>query len=363
MPNIFNSVGDLRFFNFISNSFPCGVPVNLLYTYSADANFHRWVTSTALPGQSISSSHLYFRFPYSTSEPALATETILSTSSNNTTNQRFYYSNLYAASDGNPGRGDPRAINSGSSRVLYLSNVDAGVAPAWNTGATQVNINAAGNGDLSAVPNFFSFGVKSPTTIAMLTIVSNLASGNTLNLNYSTASISIAGWMHNGIYTAPLQLESQRYYGAYVGHFYQSSPTSLGYQSYEIRGGFDKGISGNFSLPHKYYDIVLQNGEYTPGLFVTDFVFTDDFFVKRGKADNRVLAMGRGNFKLGQVYQITNAFGRSGTETWLCVCSLMPTTYSTATWGLGADTNLDRFKYWKPGEYDYLLMRVYTEAD
>lgn len=362
MPNIFNTVNsNIKFFNFISNSFPSGVPVSQLYSYSSNANFHNWLKNVAMPGQVFwdGSWQTYIRFPYNASEPALATETLLSNSTLNSTNYRFRLQYLHPTTN-NTQAGDSRTINSGNSRRIAMNTRDVGAA---TDTAELFQISLNNDGDLSTINNYFSFGVVSPTTVVMTTIVSNLGLGSTLDLNFSSSVTAVMGWMHDPIYTVPLPLETQRYYSCYSGFIYHAGASSLSPSSFDFRGVGDKGLGQYYGLGLKYYDITLQNGTYTPGLFVTDWVFIDGNFVKRGKADNRVLALGRGNFKLGQIYQITDPFGRVGTEEWLCISSLTPGSYNSKTWTPTSIGSNEDFRFWSPNELDYLLMRVYTEAD
>ena len=116
----------------------------------------------------------------------------------------------------------------------------------------------------------------------------------------------------------------------------------------------------------RYFDVNCLSGSYTPGLFLTDFLIHDSVlpYEVRGKIDNRAVCIGRGaNFVVGNIYRATDIFGRTGNEDWLCVMPFIGVsgTYHLDNWTKG-QTHL-RSQVWQLDQIDYLLLRIYTEAD
>ena len=361
MPNFFNTVDQVQFFNFVSNNFPSGVPASLQYSYSSNAQLFNWIKNVAFTSNAyISSNNCYFRFPHSNTETALITEDIQSNASSTDPNF-FRFCFIRENSSGN----DLRSLLANTSGSQYKFSINTG------SPGSSFFYNFAGFNSLSLSTNdsnldtsnkHFTFSSKSPTTLVISSIKTSIDLGN-LSTDFSQSGTIIAGWMHNSIYTDPLPLANQKYFGAYVIHLAHNTKTSLSYTNFNAACAREAGLSLAANLSRTYYDIICQDGQYSPGLFLTELILTDDNRQKRGKVDNRVAALGRGSFELGKIYQTVNAFGRNGVEEWLCVGSLTPSNYFPAPWSPGDDSSLEKFRFWQNNEIDWLLIRIYVTTD
>lgn len=359
-----------------------------LASFHSHHTINRWLRFVAMPGQTFTNTptsyvdNVYFRFPYSIDEPALANEDILYNDPAVESYMRFKFRHLRQDSHRLQSQGgqlpdlqvhvppDARSIMTNSAsdwnwrRTFSLNTQKKNNTPTWTTDTSPAG-DFLTTTDLSNNHDVFTFGVMSPTTLVISSIRLNVGIHGKLVENFSQSSTMIMGWMHNPIYADPLPAEIYKYASAYsIGISHSGQATLTMHQRVGHCGG-NIGLGGEYKteLPTKYYDIVLQEGEYVPGLFLTDLLLIDSNFVKRGKVDNRVAVMGRGNFVLGQLYQTEDAFGRVGLEDWLCVSSLTQNGYQPGAWYSGESETLEKFKVWKENEYDYLLIRVYTEED
>ncbi len=370
MVSLYNAVGGLNFYNFVSNQYYAFVPVAMIDTNFADGkHMKQWledsgtVTGAAFPSANqrtgALSTHTYFYFPAVASTP---TENETCTGACTSSNYRFY-------TRWNYNRYSPM-MNSASS-YCYVNTADSG-------GSNQIGFGLGGAyNDGGEFMDTVGFGVASDTTLVTCGIRWN---GGTLTrgklesyqedaqngiLYFNTC---IWGWMHDGVYPAPPVLETDRYNNAYVlRHRYDHNdgPSYLGH--YNCETPKVKATTQYHNCDRQeYFDISCTTGSYSAGLFLTDLVIHENFqtnniYAARGKVDNRVVCLGRGNFELGKIYRATNIFGRTGDEDWICVGPMYPSSRTFPNWVPGYGDG--PFHVWKPGELDYMMVRIYTEAD
>lgn len=367
MPSLFNTVGNLKFLNFISNQLPSGVPCPDFPTYEpTDGTIIRWIgnyvfasLNRAFSGADVanassygSSNYVYFHFPPVVGEPCENEDQLLQTT---TSRYRFRFRLAY----------DPRAIGTDQTEQDITLNND-------NLGSTtsilekDTYYRGVGNNTsryLDGKADWYSFGVASPSTIVITTFNTSTDVNPSLNGDYDWAQTIIMGWAHNSIYVSPPAIEGFRYNPCYFLNTVNTSKTAPGYANFqgERINSFRANDSnqGFKDLEIKYFDIACQSGSYSAGTFVTDLPLFDVEGNKFGVADNRCVCIGRGAFEKGRTYQLTNVFGRTGAEEWICVGGHTPATYSLGTWSVGTPLP----SVWLPNELDYLLMRIYTEAD
>lgn len=352
MPNLYNILNsgtaeEVRLYNFISNQYFAGVPVGLTSNVTGNAADHTmndWLANSAFDvGQHLySGGNNYFYFPAVVGTPT-EYEDFPGTLSASQYRFRAYRNRVdgpIIAHDHNLHLGAYQDVQ--SSIITY--NVDFGL-----------NANATNRLDL------FNFGAKSATTLVECGIQLAGASGDYL-YNMIRCIVTIQGWLHDGIYnqTTPIN-ENYRYNNAFM----MSLGWVTAYVGYANLVGYSPNIKGtNNNRAHQiaYRDIACQVGNYTPGLFMTDFVLHENTTRRPlGKVDNRVICLGRGNFEKGRVYRANNLFGRTGPEDWLCANHLVPSSYTIPSWTPGM--SVDGIKAWAVNEEDFLMIRVYTEAD
>lgn len=365
MPALYNTVGNLRFYNFISNQYPAGVPVGLVRQFVSNASLNRWMNDYAFDSIerfiTDSDRRIHFYFKRATNEPC-DNETI-TVQADGTNRRRFWWSNEY----------DLRALSYTNSSYIYaqLNTQDVDVTGAWGdvlrptyygNGNTWASSTALNNRE-----DYFVFGVRSPSTLVFGDFLLNATAGGKLNTNYNRSQIYIMGWLHDCIFPTPPAKEFFRYNPCFILEIYNAG-TNLGFSTFEGYRPKQKG-SGNDEqyLEYRYYDIVCQDATvYQSGnIFMTDLVLCDNVapYNKIGKVDNRVVAMARGVLEKGRVYQVSNVFGRTGNEEWLCMGHVNPLSYTVPNWVMGANRPAKYYKFWQPNELDYVMMRIYTEAD
>jgi len=365
MPNLYNTVGNLRFYNFISNQYPAGVPVGFVRQFVSNASLNRWMNDYAFdPVERVldyydTSFHFYFQKV--AGEPC-DNETI-TVQANNANRRRFFFYNYY----------DQRVLSYTYSSNIYvqLNTSDVDTSGTWTD---RLQPTYYGNGSpwdsSSSYDNkedYFVFGVRSPSTLVFGDFLLSVAKGGKLNTDYNRSQIFIMGWLHDCIFPTPPAKEFFRYNPCFILKIYNQG-TNLGFSAFEGYRPRQK-RSGNDEqyLEYRYYDITCQDSTvYQSGdIFMTDLVLCDNFapYNKIGKVDNRVVAMARGVLEKGRVYQVNNVFGRTGTEEWICMGHVNPLNYTVGNWVIGANRPAEYYKFWQPNELDYVMMRVYTEAD
>lgn len=361
MPTLFNTISsgtadEVRTYNFISNIYYSGVPTgkladhngtpgNFTGTYQGD-----WLVGTALPSTNIilSSNNYHFYFPPVVGEPT-EKETITGTVT--TTKCRFrlsYDNNIHIG-----------VMNNNNMKTNTISTQLAGTL----TNPVEIGDPQLGITDSSLTnQNVFNFGVASNSTIALGGFITPNISGGDQLTTATRSAIYLVGWMHDGVYNTTPQEDWSRFNNCYILGYMWTSPNVYSTEY----GGCPRGLNNtsNYDFDFVYKDITCLTGNYTPGLFLTDLLISYYINPTRpilGKVDNRVACMGRGLFEIGKVYRATNVFGRTGTEDWLCMCPAIPNTYVITNWSYGVDGSYTGA--WKPNEFDYVLMRIYTEAD
>lgn len=351
MPTFWNTVEDLKFYNFISNNYFNGAaPVN--YTEFAQSFLIRdWMSNyvfTTNPSV-YSSSNIHCYFPRVVGSP---TENESCTGNANATNN--YRFRLYLNQD----------------YSLYYNSTTSNSLNTQNSGATATNSNIFNqiktiNNSAKGFDFVFTFGVASPSTIVLFEFLLLDQAEKSL-VNYTLTNFLIFGWAHDSFYPSPFVNASLRYNACYLMEgrsTWGSGITSLSANRPTITGS----TSSQSMATIKYYDIDCISGSYVPGLFFTDLILRDDDnnngYLMRGKVDNRVACIGRGGFIIGEIYRATNIFGRTGIEDWICVSNFMPSTNTINNWTPTTTFRNDYFKAWKTNEYDYLMVRVYTEED
>lgn len=363
MPALFNTVSsgtpnELRFYNYISNRFYGGVPtglINIEYPLNS-RTINDWLINYAFPANTatlISSVQTYFYFPNVTGTPT-QNESCTGTV-NNTNNFRFsVYNNQLSIQAHNNGATIINTQNSGTA-ATQISQLLEGVRVANNT-------------DVSGSYNYFMFGVKSATTLVLYAYRSTKNLGGKPT-EYDFYSTLVVGWLHNGIFPTPFTDPLHRYNNCF---YYSQRALNTSVSINSTYGGTARqtGLTTIFDLNrHHYYEIACQGGgSYISGSrLLHDFpVWENDSslgFRFRGTIDNRVVCAGRGDFKVGEIYRAENIFGRTGVEDWLCVCPRVPASLAYTTWTPGMGNAYLRGGGWKPNEYDYMLVRLYTEAD
>lgn len=366
MPNLYNTVGNLRFYNFISNQYPAGVPVAFIRQFVSSADINRWMIDYAFDSiersfNDTNDGNVAFYFKRAVGEPC-DNETI-EVQADMSNRRRFYWRSRY----------DNRALSYAYNSDLYaqLNTSDVDTTATWTDAIRPTYYGNSGtwssDTDLNNREDYFVFGVRSPSTLVFGDFLLNAAQGGKLNTDYNRSQIFIMGWLHDCIFPTPPAKEFFRYNPCFILEIYNAG-TNLGFSAFEgyrpkqTRSGNDEQY-----LEYRYYDIVCQDATvYQSGdIFMTDLVLCDNVapYNKIGKVDNRVVAMARGVLEKGRVYQVANVFGRTGTEEWVCMGHVNPLNYTVPTWVMGANRPAEYYKFWQPNELDYVMMRVYTEAD
>lgn len=361
MPTLFNTLAagtanEVKTYNFISNVYYAGVPTGKLADHKGTPGDFAgtfqgdWINGTAIPSSNInfSSNNYHFYFPATSGEPC-SVETLTSVSSS-----AFRFRIAYGGNNYHIG-----VMNNPSMVTNSISTQTNGSATSIvEIIDPQLGLNNTGLID----QNIFNFGAASKTTLALGGFITpNITGGD--NLTTATRSaIYLIGWMHEGVYATTPQQDWCRFNSCYILGFQWIKPNlhSL------IYGGSPRALNSSttYNFEFAYKDIVCLTGNYTPGLFLTDIVLTYYQNPERpilGKVDNRLACMGRGLFEVGKVYRATNIFGRTGVEDWVCMCPAIPSSYIISNWSYGM--NGIYTGAWRPNEFDYILLRVKTEAD
>lgn len=369
MPSLFNTVGNLEFYNFISNQLPSGVLCADTPTYEAtNGTLIRWLgerglsTTTARFYNGVnnandstynSSNYIYFYFPQVVGEPC--ENEIITTSANSSNRWRFQLRLAY----------DPRAIGIDNDQQIFLQSTSLTTTSRSITENLQTRAGTTNNTSryCDGRGDWFSFAVASPSTVIMTTFNTSTDTNPSLNADYEWNQTVIMGWAQDSIYPSPPTVESFRHNACYYMILENDSKTNAYYSYLNGRRintvDADVNNQGFKLLDIKYYDISCQSGSYVAGTFVTDLLLFDEVGQEFGRADNRVICLGRGAFEKGRIYQLSNVFGRTGAEEWICVGAYTPNSYALGTWLPGQSLP----SAWSPNEYDYMLMRIYTEAD
>lgn len=363
MPALYNTVGDLKFYNFISNRYPSGVPAAMVRQFVSNAGVNRWLEDYAFIASERAvgdwrnpfNASIYFTFPRVVGTPT-ENETI---TSNTTSNYRFLHRNY----------GDDRGIGVYQDSVWnhHLNTRDTGGTTLIN----QVYI-AQPEGNINSTSvigdryDWFTFCVKSPTTLVTSQIVTTTPMGS-LEEQFRYSQISILGWMHDSVFPSPPVNETFRYSSLYIFNIYDAGKTTKSYNTSNSVRVNQKASTTRVTLFPKYYPINCITGSYTAGRFLTDLILIDstDPFQQVGKVDNRVACLGRGDFVKGRVYEVSDVFGRTGVEHWLCFCAYTPSSMSFPTWTPTTTLSPDKWSYWNDAnnETDYIMLRVYVEGD
>ena len=355
MPDFWNTVGNLRFYNFISNRYFNGVPPASSSQFTRSFLWSNWFSQYVFPSNpSVYSANLVcFYFPRVVGTP---TENESCTGTANTTNNfRFRFFNNFDLT---------LFFSDNGSCSINTQNTDSA-----STNFIVNNVYGQSNTNASSLDYVFPFGVASPTTVALFDFLLPNQPIKSLT-NYTTTQFYIAGWLHDGAAPTPFTDANLRYNNCFT--ITGSSPTRTATQSLTRLDIRRPTATGSTTLQDmgviRYYDINCLTGSYTPGLFFTDLILRDNLsasgFPMRGKVDNRVVCLGRGSdFVVGQVYRANNIFGRTGAEDWMCVCPWMPSSQSFTSWTPTNTFRRDVYKAWTLGQYDFLMIRIYTEAD
>lgn len=352
MPALWNSDGDIKFLNFISNKYFAGVPAGALNNFDpANPTIGSWLINHAFsPTEAfLSSTYYWIYFP---SVPGTPTENETCTGQVAGGNRRFalYLNRDYGLINQNQSNNFVYTNDSGASEVSFSEN--------WSGLIIENNI------DVQSRYNYFTFGAKSPTTLVLTNFRTRGTVGDYLT-DYDNCCTIIFGWLHDGIFPTPPTDESQRYNNFFMlelRDYYLNNYVT----HYVVRRPNAKGSTGTVNMNVlRHLEINCQTGNYTPGFFLTDLVLQENNvasnYQPQGKVDNRVACMGRGNFEVGKIYRVTNPFDRIGTEDWLCCGRIFPSSYTFTAWTPGSG-NVD-YHAWAPNELDFFMVRVYTEAD
>ena len=363
MPTLYNTTGDVKFYNFISNYYPSGVPCGAVRGFVSSAGINKWMTDYAFASVDIvgvtaygfSFRDIYFSFPKVVSTPT-ENETIV-TQVNSTTNFRFFMS------WGSNSDIDRASFHSTSD--MSIKTTDTGVAntsPINRFDYPQIaNITSTAQDDTY---NSFYFAARSPSTIAITSFRTKNNMG-LLDSDYNFGEIVVMGWLHNSIYPNPPSVEANRYNSCFHLHVYNIAGV-LNFNVFYGSTPIGKATASFVTLGHRYYDISCTVGNYVAGRFLTDLILSNSVspFTQIGKVDNSVVCLGRGNFTKGKTYQVVDVFGRTGTEYWTCVGSITPTTHTPPTWTPTLGLPLSKYKVWaNQNELDYIMLRTYVEED
>lgn len=359
MTNLFNTVGNIKFYNKISNTYFAGIPSASINgtTEAPRISVLNWIDDYLYPGTTFaggrqvngtfgSTEEMFMYIPPAVGTPTENETIAAGTTTSTSNNYRWELEMDY----------NPHLPGVGSNQRIKMNGIDAGAGDNLYVEINPLDFFSATTTYITDREDYVAFCVASPTTIVMSTIKMDVALGGKLNENFERSYTFVIGWMHDSIYPAPPATEAYRYNSCYCLAV-RSLPTSR--DGMIARVPTQKALAGtndtNYeNLLYGYYDISCQSGSYTPGLFLTDYVFIKNSspFTKYGKMDNEVACVGRGNFELGRVYEATDVFGRTGVEYWLCIQRLVP---DSVTINTGDAT-------WLPGELDFLMQRVFTEA-
>lgn len=356
MPSLFNTVGDLYFYNFISNQYPNGVPSSLVDTFEASSRLTQWLANQAFSGTAtLSADNAYFYWPAVASSPTeLETITSASTSVYRVRITSAYNFKTIGVENGGNNYFLSTNLNGGGNGVayeFYPTSTD-GVYPVNN-----VTID-------TLTADYFSFGVKSPSSLMLLTYHTNTETDPDRLTDIDVINVFICGWLHESVYAnSSSVLPLSRYKNLFGLSIVCRNPTSSTTYN-DLRATYVNltEVNSYGTFENVYYDIDCAVGSYTAGTFISDLIMVDEERRQVGKVDNRIACLGRGNFQIGRVYNLVDPFGRTGSEQWLCVSYYTPSTYTLPTWYPGLN-RVDLMKAWKDGEYDFILVRVYTEAD
>jgi hypothetical protein len=367
MSNLYSTIGDVKFYNYISNNNFAGVP-NALIASTADKGLVNWIYEYAFNSLDVSYSSLVaaWRFPKvvgTPTEPESTTVQVTTPSSATTTRFGYRFNNLYSHCVGIIS-GVGLGIRSSADSTVNLTN--SGTSPYLNY---PYNLNS------STATNFYTldnplnlsritFGVKSPTTMVFAEFWLNSGSYQLLS-NIHSCSITVHGWMHSHNSVIFNNTSMGRAYAFSCG---TNSSLNLNLVSYSGA----RLVTGTTFQPLevRYYQISCT--EYTnQELFLTDLILYDSSTgygrsVQLGKVDNRIVCLGRGNFQPGLIYKGENIFGRTGIEYWVCACSFMTTNYQGPITYNDLNLPSEIFKSnnrFNSLDRDYLLFRVNLRTD
>lgn len=352
MPDFWNTIGNLKFYNFISNQYFNGIAPANSSSFTQSFLIRDWLSNYVFSANpslfSASAIHLYF--PKVIGSP---TENESCTGNPNATNNyrfRLFLNQDYSLYYNSTSNSDSIITsNSGTAASSFgVSNI-----------IRDLNISAA------SFDFCFTFGVASPTTIALFEFLLPNQPRKAL-INYTLSNFLIFGWAHNSIFPSPFTEANARYNSCYIlngrNNYGTNFPSLIGRRP-TITGTTSSQDIGEI----KYYDIECLSGSYNPGIFFTDLILRDNNntlgYPMVGKVDNRVACIARGNCISGEVYRATNIFGRTGVEDWVCVSPFMPSTNTINSWTPTTTFRNDYYKAWKLNEYDYLMIRVATYND
>jgi len=366
MPALYNTVGDLKFYNFISNRYPSGVPAALVRQFVSTAGINRWIEDYAFAtneraGSSRNSS-FQLRYMSLIFAPVLDTPTAneLITTCTYNANYRFFLNIYY----------DDRGLTTDNSSSYGLRTSDP------NGGNNFYSINDLVFGEdlssnyeaLNDRYDWYTFCSRSPSTLVVSQLKSNNPMGS-LETDFRESEMLIMGWMHDSVFPSPPVNEAFRYSGCYTLKIRDANKNSKSYTNIRMFRCGVKNSSGSsyVNLFPRYYPINCVTGSYTAGRFLTDLILIDnsDPFQQVGKVDNRVVCLGRGDFVKGRVYEVADVFGRTGIEHWLCFCAYTPSSMAFPTWTPTTTLSADKWLYWNDAnnETDYIMLRVYVEGD
>lgn len=364
MPYLYNTVNggtndELRFYNFISNQFPAGVPTALTPTIERTPSLpatpgvftnsrpREWFTDYGFNAahRLYNGNRYYYYFPAIAGTPT-ANE-LLTGVPTTTTNYRFQ---RVCNQDAGPMNSNDYRLNVNAYDGTGITNIE--VQPNFGT-------NTNGQNEF----NIFNFAVKSNTTYVSYGF-RTIGATNDLLVNMNRAVIHISGWLHDGIYGTPPIREAFRYNNCFLMSVRWDSTqnTSCTFTALSPNQRLTT-FSTSYTLRHK--PIVCQTGQYAPGLFLTDLILYEDLFPSypaAGKLDNRVVCLGRGNFVPGRIYRVENVFGRTGTEDWLCASYLVPSSLAFTSWST-TTTDPSYISAWAVNQEDRIMIRMFTEAD
>lgn len=366
MSNLYSSIGDLRFYNYFSSTYFAGVPNATIQTNN-DKGLVDWIAESAFAALDVARSSLIlsWRFPKIVGTPTEPETITAQVTTNNTMSvARFGYrfSNNYSHAVGSNNTGSGLGIRSGEGATISMtsnSNINYLVYPYFLNTSTSATFYVDTQ---PLLVNRITFAVKSPTTMVFAEFWLNSQTYELLS-NPHSCSIMVHGWMHDHNTQVFNSTSQQRGYAFSVGTNTSNNLRGI-YQGNRL-------VTGTTSQPLnvRYYQITCPAYQ-EQDLFLTDLILYDSTTgygntVQLGKVDNRVVCLGRGNFRPGLIYRVNNVFGRTGVEYWICACSYMigdnrPITYSDLSLPKEIFINND---FSNPKDRDYLMFRVNLRFD
>lgn len=350
--------GATHLYNFVTNKYPFGVTLPYISDFGTHYSPLRWYDLVVTDGtySTVANESTYDNYFYFPGDPGTPSGAETLTGNASSSNYRFYNSLRAVYGVGLHGSSYGRFKYSSS---YYEDIVMPLVIHTTNISSTTYQ---------TIGTNHVTFAAATNQLLIYLTL--DLGEPAPSNLeNFTRWSMLIQGWMSECIWdyiTTPSELTKALVALNIDG--YRANQYNL---HRECRRGINSATaSANNQAENIYFrpfQVDCQTGSYSIGSHLTDFMLYDDsegYYRQVGKLDNRIICSGVGTFIPGKIYEVTDVFGRTGTEHWFCVGYQNTESLSVPDWVPGVDVYTDpQYHLPSTNEMYYIMLRIHTEAD